>query len=220
MIAKTFERRGPAGLFLALFAFCLTAGAQAETETRKTEPFHAVSFEGSWTVDVTVGKENSVVLEGNKDTLAKVTTEVVDGQLRVRLEHSTFSLFRREDTHGLVAHVTLPQLTAFALAGSGDASVTGLNGGKASFALDGSGDLKAVGKLDSVDLVVNGSGDADLSALQSAKASAVVNGSGDAVVNPTDTLAAVVNGSGRVKYLTEGAKVTSVIHGSGMVEKR
>jgi hypothetical protein len=56
--------------------------------------------------------------------------------------------------------------------------------------------------------------------LETAKASATINGSGDATIDPRDTLTAVVNGSGQVNYRREGVKVTSVIHGSGMVEKK
>ena len=89
-----------------------------------------------------------------------------------------------------------------------------------SIALSGSGDLTAKGWLDGLALVVNGSGQADLSDLVAAKASATINGSGDATVHPGESLAAMVNGSGNVSYLGDGARVTSVIHGSGQVEKQ
>ncbi len=120
----------------------------------------------------------------------------------------------------LKAHITVPDLTAFALDGSGKADIDGLTGGSTKFFLDGSGGLTAHGKLDSLSLVVNGSGTADLGGLETAKASAMVNGSGDAIVDPREALAATVNGSGHVSYIHEGAKVTSVIHGSGMVDKK
>ena len=225
MSSGTTDRRGPFALCIALAAvvatcFASTAGASNDSETRQTAPFHAVSFEGSWGVDVTVGKENSVVIEGKKDLIDKVKTEVVDGELRIKLDRGLMSFFSDRDLDGLTVHVTLPELTAFALHGSGTADIGGLNGGITDFALNGSGDLKAAGRLDTVALVVNGSGSADLSKLSSAKASATVNGSGDATVNPHESLAAVVNGSGEVTYVDSGARVTSVVHGSGMVEKK
>jgi hypothetical protein len=199
--------------------FASSAGA-SDSETRTTAPFHAVLFAGSWNVDVKVGNESSVVIEGKKDIIAKVKTEVVDGELRIGIERGLMSLFGNHDLDGLTAHITVPELTAFALKGSGTADITGLNGGTTKFVLDGSGDLNAKGKLDTLSLVVNGSGTADLSALEAAKASAMVNGSGDAMVDPRETLAASINGSGQVTYAHEGIKVTSVIHGSGMVEKK
>jgi hypothetical protein len=199
--------------------FASSAGA-SDSETRTTAPFHAVLFAGSWNVDVKVGGESSVIIEGKKDIIAKVKTEVVDGELRIGIERGLMSLFGNHDLDGLTAHLTVPELTAFALNGSGTADIMGLNGGTTKFVLDGSGDLNAKGKLDTLSLVVNGSGTADLSALEAAKASAMVNGSGDARVDPRETLAATINGSGQVTYAHEGIKVTSVIHGSGMVEKK
>jgi hypothetical protein len=199
--------------------FASSAGA-VDSETRTTEPFHTVMFAGSWGVDVKVGGERSVVIEGKKDLIDRVKTEVVDGELRIGLDDNFLSLFGNHDLGGLTAHVTVPELTAFTLNGSGKADIGGLTGGTTKFMLDGSGDIKARGKLDMVSLVVNGSGTANLSALEAAKASAMVNGSGQAMVDPRETLAATINGSGQVTYVHEGIKVTSVIQGSGMVEKK
>ena len=223
MYTGTIDRHGILTLCLALTtvaAFFLSGPAHADSETRTTAPFHAVNFSGSWNVDVKVGKENSVVIEGKKDVISKVKTEVVDGELRVGLEAGIFSLFGHNDLGNLTAHITTPDLTAFVLNGSGRGDIEGLTAGTTSIVLDGSGDIKAKGKLDSLTLVVNGSGNADLSGLETAKASATINGSGDATIDPRDTLAAMVNGSGQVNYLREGVKVTSVIHGSGMVERK
>jgi len=223
MISGTLRQYTPACVgiaFATLLATCLSMPAQAETETRATAPFHAVSFDGSWTVDVQVGKEQSVVIEGAKDVLPYVKSEVVDGQLRISLEGDRKRNWDDLDTTKLKAHITLPKLTAFALRGSGTANVAGLTGGATQFALDGSGDLTADGRLDTLALVVNGSGNADLSRLVTAKATATINGSGDATVRPSESLAAAVNGSGQVTYIGDSAKVTSVVNGSGGVEKQ
>ena len=223
MYTGTIDRHGVLALCLALTAVAaifLSGPASAESETRTTAPFHAVNFSGSWNVDVKVGKENSVVIEGKKDVISKVKTEVVDGELRVGLESGIFSLFGHNDLGNLTAHITTPDLTGFVLNGSGRGDIDGLTAGTTHIVLDGSGDIKAKGKLDSLSLVINGSGTADLSGLETAKASATVNGSGDATIDPRETLSAMINGSGQVNYLREGVKVTSVIHGSGMVEKK
>lgn len=223
MYTGTIDRHGFLALCLALTtvaAFFLSGPASAESETRPTAPFHAVNFSGSWNIDVRVGKESSVVIEGKKDVIARVKTEVVDGELRVGLREGTFSLFSHDDLGNLTAHITTPDLAAFTLNGSGQGDIEGLTAGTTIITLDGSGDIKAKGKLDSLVLVVNGSGNADLSGLETAKASATVHGSGDATVDPRETLTAIVNGSGQINYLREGLKVTSVINGSGMVERK
>jgi hypothetical protein len=210
--------RFPAAL-LALSLTAMTRPAMAESETRATAPFHAITFEGSWTVNVVVGKVPSVTLTGDKDVLALVKTEVVDGDLRIGVDTGRSPGFQRVDVGDLTAEITVPELTAFALHGSGMANVADLNGGTTKFEVNGSGDLTAAGKLDMLALVVNGSGQADLSALVATRASATVNGSGDATVNPSESLAAMVNGSGTVSYLGDNPRVTSVVHGSGQVDK-
>jgi hypothetical protein len=211
--------RFPAAL-LALSLTAMTRPAMAESETRATAPFHAITFEGSWTVNVVVGKASSVTLKGNKDVLAMVETEVVDGDLHIGVVPHSSSLFNHFDVGDLTAEITVPSLTAFVLHGSGMANVADLNGGTTKFEVNGSGDLTAAGKLDTLALVVNGSGQAELSALIATKASATVNGSGDAKVHPSESLAAMVNGSGTVNYLGDNPRVTSVVHGSGQIDKQ
>jgi hypothetical protein len=206
--------------FLALALTALTRPAMAEIETRTTEPFHAISFEGSWTVDVVVGSERSIKIEGDKDILPLVETVVEGGKLRIRVVDHRPSLFSRHDRGNLTAHIVVPELTAFTLQGSGNASVKGFAGGTTQITLSGSGALTAAGNLDTLALVVNGSGQADLSRLVAAKASATINGSGDATINPSQSLAAVVNGSGHLTYLGANPRVTSVVHGSGQIEKQ
>jgi hypothetical protein len=223
MTSGTLRQYSPIWASLAIAALlttCLTAPAHAETETRTIAPFHAIAFSGSWNIAVTVGKEQSVVLEGDKDVLAHVKSEVVDGQLRLGVEDDHRSLFDHFDVGNLTARITVPALSAFALHGSGKARVTGFSGGRAEFALDGSGDMSADGRVDTLALVVNGSGTADFSHLVSGKVSTTVNGSGDITVRPNESLAAVVNGSGQVNYIGDNAKVTSVVNGSGAVEKK
>ena len=223
MRSETLRQYGPvwAGLALAaVLTTCFTALARAETETRAIAPFHAIAFQGSWTVEVTLGKEQSVVLEGDKAVLAHVKSDVVDGQLRLGIEDDHSSIFQHLDVGHLTARITVPSLTAFALHGSGKANIVGFTGGTAAFALDGSGNLSADGHVDTLALVVNGSGTADFSHLVSDKASTTINGSGDITVRPNLSLAAVINGSGQVNYIGDSAKVTSVVNGSGTVEKQ
>jgi hypothetical protein len=202
----------------ALLALTLVAPARADTETRATAPFHAISVEGSWSVDVTVGKDPSVTIEGDKDTIAKVRTDVVNGELRVRLEHSLFlSFFRMGNTGKLSAHITVPTLDAFTRSGSGEATITGLKGGKVTIESNGSGDLVADGQVTELSLELNGSGDANLAKLAAENATVTINGSGDIVVQAHKSLDASINGSGNIKYVGEPARLITAVHGSGSI---
>ena len=98
------------------------------------------------------------------------------------------------------------------------AVLQGLAGGDLALRVNGSGDLDASGRVDSLSVLLNGSGDARLGKLAAASAKVRINGSGDATVKVSGTLDAIVNGSGDIRY-SGGAQVTSTIHGSGSVEK-
>jgi len=205
----------------ALLALTVVTTARADTETRATGPFHAVAVEGSWTVDVTVGKDPSVVLEGDKDAIAKVKTDVVNGELRVRLDHGMFfSFFKMGKVGALAAHITVPSLDAFTRSGSGAATITGLKEGKVTLESNGSGDLKATGQVGDLVLDINGSGAADLAGLATDNAVVTINGSGDIVVQARQSLVATINGSGDIKYVGEPAHLTTAVHGSGSIGKK
>ncbi len=203
-------------LAAAIMGFAALRPAWADTDARGVPPFHAVSLSGAWSVDVTVGKPQSVVIEGDEKTIARVKTEVVDGELRVSLVHSLFDFGH---AGRLSAHIAVPSLDGFSRSGSGDAVLTGLDGANLSLVSNGSGTTKAEGHAGNVALTENGSSTADLASLKSDEAVVTINGSGDAVVQADRALIATINGSGRIEYVGE-PRVTSAIHGSGSVEKR
>ena len=57
--------------------------------------------------------------------------------------------------------ITVPRLTAFAVKGSGDAKISGVNGGSLSLAVSGSGDIQAQGRAGDLAVAVSGAGDID-----------------------------------------------------------
>ena len=201
----------------SLLALTIAGGAHAESETRQVAPFHAVSLEGSWTADVTVGKDTSVVLEGDADVLKHVKTEVSEGKLRVHEEHGWMAIFSHHDR--LVAHITTPSLDAFTRSGSGDSTIAGVTGNAFTVELDGSGDIKASGSAGKLETTINGSGKADLHDLTADDAVVTINGSGDVTVQARQSLNGTVNGSGDIRYIGN-PQVSSAIHGSGAVEKK
>jgi hypothetical protein len=207
-----------AAALAALLAFQAIGTAHAETQTRSVDPFHAISFEGSWTVDVTVGKERSLVLEGDEDTLAKVKTEVVDGKLKISLKHSFMSWFSH--IGHLTAHVTTPNLDDFERFGSGDATLAGLKEDKLDVESDGSGSIKADGHAGNLKLTINGSGTCDFGDVTSDDTKVTINGSGKMIVQPHGNLVAEINGSGDILYVGEPAHITKVVNGSGTIAQK
>jgi len=114
----------PSVFGLSLFALLLALGA-AHADPQASEPrsvpaFHAVELAGTMEVDVTVGKGQSVQVSGEADLLGKVTTVVKDGVLVVDTPRD---LRRR---HHLKVTVTVPELSAVSLSGTGEMKIGGV----------------------------------------------------------------------------------------------
>jgi hypothetical protein len=166
-------------------------------------------------LEVSVGKAQSVVLDGDAELLRHITTTVEDGRLKIGREHD----YHSSNEGRLTVRVSLPQLAALSTHGSADSNVTGLTGGTTAFAIDGSGDMTASGRLDALNLAINGSGGAHFDKLVTETAAVTVSGSGDVVVQPKRTLTSTINGSGTVNYIGS-PQVSSQVHGSGRVRQQ
>jgi hypothetical protein len=203
----------------AFFSLCLAGRSGAETQTRNVGKFDAVAMTGAGTLDVTVGQEGSVAIEGDSDVLRHYETEIRDGTLYIGPPRDRLWFGFHGDLGKVAVRITLPRLTALSFSGSGDTNVAGLAGGMTSLTVNGSGSMKAQGQLDRLILTINGSGHADLPNLAIDDALVIVNGSADVVLQPRQSLAATINGSGKVQYVSVPAKITSVIRGIGTVQQ-
>jgi hypothetical protein len=201
-------------LFAAAASTLLAGVAYAADETRSVPAFESVAFAGSGTVDIAVGKAQSLVLSGDAELLRHITTTVENGELKIG---------REKDFHwngdSPAIHITLPKLAALSSAGSAKTTVTGLKGGDMAFRLSGSGDITASGDVDKLSVKLSGSGKAHLEKLSAEAATVAISGSGDAVVQPKRTLVASVSGSGDLRYIGT-PQVTSQVRGSGSIRQQ
>lgn len=170
------------------------------------------------------GDKAGVVIEGDKEYIQRI--RLVGGRLVldedeamdrgvVRLGPS--GLHVTSASESLRITVTAPKVTSFRLAGSGDLDIENYDQPVMDVLIDGSGDLEAVGRAQSLQLRVNGSGDADLGGLTLGDASVDVPGSGDVVVGPTGKAHVEIDGSGDVTLTRRPRELERDISGSGEV---
>jgi hypothetical protein len=199
-------------------------------EVRQVADFDAVANESRVDVEIAVADVSSATVHCPEHLLNNVSTDVVDGELRIG--DSPEGLFATGWSQCWV-EVGVPHLSAIALRGSGDVSASGPLSGFASAELDGSGDLSidgidsntvdlsllgagdlvALGTADSESLTLNGSGDLDADGLHVVDADVVSNGSGDATLHATGTVSVQLGGSGDVRI---GGNPTDVdVHDNG-----
>ena len=201
-------------IFTLVFVFTnLALHAQQE---RSHSNFDRISFNISGDLYITQGDNYSVRLEGSDKDLEKIDTKVENNSLIIKTKHNS-SL--RDDVK---IYVTLPELKAMNLAGSGDVyaknkiSASGLElsisgSGDVTFneliandvelSIAGSGDMMIKGKAEeSLEMSIAGSGDIDAVQFEAKSVEVSISGSGSATVFATDNLETNIVGSGSVRY--------------------
>lgn len=194
--------------------------------------FDRIALRGSDDVEVRVGPAESVSVTGPAALLDQLEVEVRDGELRLGRKRGRGPW--REGTAQFT--VTLPRLTAAAVAGSGDmrvdraearsfaASVAGSGNLSiaelAADALDlsvaGSGDLTVGGRARALDVSIAGSGDVDATRLRAGRADVSVAGSGNVRAGVDSEAVVSILGSGDVDILGNATCRVSKM-GSGQV---
>jgi hypothetical protein len=183
------------------------------TQTRDVPSFQRVRLSGEGFIEVNVGAEQHISLTADDNLIDDIECEVRNGELVIGLRDGVNANFRV----GPSARIEVPRLDALAIHGSGDARVRGLNGESFAASINGSGDLRAEGRVERVTLVISGSGDANLSQLQCQDATVAIQGSGDASVQCSNALSAAVSGSGDVAYSGAPPHTSISVSGSGDV---
>jgi hypothetical protein len=196
--------------------------------------FHQIKVAGNYDVTVQTGANPGVAAEGSQKLLDKTIVEVRGDELLIHPEdHNGFSLFHFGTRGKAHFTVTVPQLTAATLAGSGNLDVNGVSGdhfegtlagsgdlgiGSANLksmklSLAGSGDVKVgSGQVESAEYSIVGAGDVDASGVTSQQVKVSIAGSGDFKAHATGTADVSIMGAGDVT-VTGGAKCS--VHKSG-----
>lgn len=182
-------------------------------QTRAAGDFTRVVADDAMDVEIRIGPQASIELEGDDNLIDRIRTDAERGTLHLRVRGGYH--VRRP----MVARITVPRLERVDLEASGDARISGLAGGSLALAGHGSGSFVAEGSVDSLDIRIQGSGDADLENLRAREARILINGSGDASAHVTDTIIATVNGTGEIVYRGEPRNVTEDVNGTGRISR-
>ena len=184
------------------------------TEPRDAAGFSEVWLNGSGEVVVERTGTESVTIEAEDNILPLLEAKVRDG----RLSLGTKPNVNIHPTRPIRYRVTVKDLTALGVAGSGRLRADGIDTPQFSADIAGSGSATLSGKADDVRLSVSGSGDYDAARLACKTARVTISGSGSATVNATDHVEANVSGSGSVRYLGSPT-IDKHISGSGAVAR-
>lgn len=183
------------------------------SEQRTVASFHEIEIDGAMRVEVEVGPEPSIRIEGDDNLLAFVETEVSGGKLSIE---GTRSL---DPELPLVVKVTTPDLTKLESNGAVTVALSGVDNDELEVEINGSGEVSAAGHTKRLDIDISGSGEADARALTVETVSVDVSGSGEVDVAAPQELAVEISGSGTVRY--DGTpRIDQDISGSGKIVRR
>jgi len=206
-------------VLLALFFGCMgmkgpaiQGSGVARTDQRQPGNFQAVRIDGMANVTIEVGAPTAVAVTADDNLLEIITTDVEGDTLVISSKQSYNTKV------GVKVAITVPELSAVQINGAGDVKVSGLNAGKFSAIIRGSGDIEAAGAAKELTANIEGSGNLKLGQLVAQSVSVSVAGSGDATVNASNQLSASIAGSGAVKYKGSPRNVQKSIAGSGSVK--
>jgi len=226
-------------LSLILVLFVGLALAQ-NRETRNVDTFTKLSFRVPGKLYLKQGSPQKVELEGPADVLKEIETEVSGGKLVIGQEGKWMN-WSWGDKDRITAYVTVKDLDAISVSGSGDLVGQGkftsgemrLNvSGSGSLTLEadvtgdleadvsGSGDLSFKGTGNNFNSDVSGSGKVNASIVIKERAELGVSGSGKILVDGSaNSVRSRVSGSGKVLASgLEAEKCDVHISGSGDVE--
>jgi hypothetical protein len=211
-------------------------GGEGGTRIRRVAASERITRDLPWTggdsltlelpADVTYvqSTESRITLSGPKDVVERV---VVDGGRIAFSEASEGSditidlngVRMVDDADRLRITVSGPKVTRFAVNGSGDLDIRDYDQPAMDIQVQGSGDVKAGGRSDSLTLAIIGSGSIDASDLAARDAQVSTSGSGDATIAARGAVKVSVAGSGGVSLRAKPSSLTSEISGSGDVDQ-
>ena len=204
-------------LSLAAAASLFALQAQAAEQSRSVGPFTSVANSGPISVRIEVGKAQSVTVSGSDDMVADLQTEVVGSELKLHMRHDSTTFNSHHD--GLRVTITMPQLTAFTMAGAGETTITHMSGDSLDVRFGGAGSFKAEGSVKNLTLNVGGVGSIDTRELHADNANINVGGVGHVKVWAGTRLDATVGGVGSLTYYGDPKTVNTNGGGLGSISK-
>ena len=228
-------KRLAAFFVIVTFAAGVVAGQAMVKETRNLRGFQRINFGIPGNLNIRIGPEFSVVLEGTKSDLGNIILDLSGDRLIIRQESWRFNLKEKVNID-----ITMPELTGLGVSGSGRAEILDAvtSADDLSLNVSGSGKLyTAELEVDNLDCNISGSGDIIIGAGGNADRGEItisgsggysgegfeidhlkvnVSGSGHCLCKVGDSLEASISGSGNVTY-TGDPKIDARVSGSGHV---
>jgi hypothetical protein len=204
----------PPVLVLVLASSLAAGAAAAADQVRTAAPFTSINVQGPISVSVDASAaQQSLRVRGSDKFLASVTSEVVNGELRVRMRDKNYNTVH-DDQRIIIA---MPQLRAFNAEGAGEIKLNNVRGERLDVGYRGAGSMTIDGKVDTFRMNAEGVGEVDTKALIANDVAIRFQGIGDVKVYAKEKLDVNVQGMGSLSYYGRPRSVNKSVQGLGSV---
>jgi hypothetical protein len=212
-----------------------TGSGKLTTKSKAVSGFSGVTFAGVGELVITQGSSESLTIEGEDNILARIVTEVKDGNLNIGFDSDNWQdIVRptREIKYDLkvknlnalnlsgAGSVTMAKLTTenvvFKVSGAGGVKISQLAAANVTCTLSGAGNVELNGKVTNQAITLSGLGNYNGGDLQSLTATIGLTGAGNATIWARDVLNVKISGAGGVSYYGT-PKVNKEITGLGVL---
>jgi len=202
---------------LAALALAACDSGPPVSQTRDFRGFTRLEVSGDLSLDVRLFNrpDPGVRITAGTKAIDRIRTELVGDVLRVSTRSRGLTI--GPDPLGDVSvSLGIPALLGLRVDGPANVDLSGLSAKSFELRVDGSGDIRARGRVDDLEMEVDGSAETDLRDLATQTAKVRLDGSGDADLRVARSLELIVEGSGDVTYRGRPS-VSSRLEGSGNV---
>jgi len=187
--------------------------AYAAEQVRTAPPFTAISVQGPISVTVDAGAPQSLTVRGSDKFLKGLVSEVVNGELRLRMLDKKFTT--TNDDQRII--ISMPELRAFSAEGAGDIKLNKIRGERLDVIYRGAASMGINGSVKNFKMRAEGVGEVDAKALIANNADVRFQGVGDVRVYARERLDVVVQGMGSLRYYGKPRTVNKSAAGLGSV---
>jgi hypothetical protein len=189
------------------------------SQTREVGTFTRLEVSGQLHLTVALFNrpQPGVRITAGQKAIDRIRTQVIADTLRISTRSRGLTI--GPDPLGDVSvSLGVPALRGLRVDGPADVMLSGLSAKAFELRVNGSGEVQARGRVDSLEAEIDGSADSDLGGLATQQANVRIDGSGDTELRVARRLALIVEGSGNVLYHGRPV-VSSRLEGSGDVRQ-
>ena len=175
------------------------------------DPFTKIKSSIYADILVTQGVQEDVLLEGQQNILDQITTEVINGELHIKLDRCV------SIAQAVKVHIAIPDIESLELEGVGDVvAQNDLDLTDLQIVLTGTGNFQLQGVATFLDIDLTGVGDVEVFDLIADVCQVRITGVGNVEVTVNDELDVSISGVGDV-YYKGNPMISSNITGTGAI---